>query len=65
MDKKVLTCFSKDWLKDPDFEDWVASASKNTEAKCGTCCKNFLLSNMGRQAFMCHANGKKHKLHVD
>ena len=34
MDKKVLTCFSKDWLKDTDFEDWVASASENTEAKC-------------------------------
>ena len=34
MDKKVITYFSKDWLKDPDFEDCVASASNNTEARC-------------------------------
>ena len=65
MDKKVITYFSKDWLKDSNFEDWIASASNNTEARCRICYKNFKFSNMGRQALMCHANGKKHKLHVD
>ena len=65
MDKKAITCFSRDWFKDPDFEDWIASASSNTEARCWICCKNFELSNMGRQAPVSHANGKKHKLHVD
>ena len=34
MDKKVITYFSKDWFKDTDFEDWIASASNNTEARC-------------------------------
>ena len=34
MDKKVVTYFAKNWLKDPDFEDWIASASNNTEARC-------------------------------
>ena len=65
MGKKVITYFSKDWFKDPDFEDWIASASNNTETICQICCKNFKPSNMGRQAFVCHANGKKHKLHVN
>ena len=48
MGKKVLTYFSKDWLKDPDFEDWIVSASNNTETRFRICCKNFKLSNMGR-----------------
>ena len=34
MDREVSTDFSKDWLKDPDLEDWIASASNNTEARC-------------------------------
>ena len=35
MDKKVITYFSsKDGFKDTDFEDWIASASNNTEARC-------------------------------
>ena len=46
MDKKIITYFSKDWLKDPDFEDWIASASNNAEARCRICCKNFKLCNM-------------------
>ena len=59
MDNKVITYFSKNWLKDPDFEDWIASAFNNTEARCRICCKNSKLSNTGRQALVCHANGKK------
>ena len=52
MDKKVITYFSTDWLKDPDFEDWIASASSNnTEARGQICCKNFKLSNMGGASF--------------
>ena len=35
MDKKVITYFSKDWLKDPDFEDWIASVQKpDIETTC-------------------------------
>ena len=57
---KKLTYFSEDWVKVPDFEDWIASASSsNTEARCQICCKHFKLCNIGRQALVCHANGKK------
>ena len=52
MDKKVITYFSKDWLKGPDFEDWIASASSNPEARCRICCKNVKLSNMESQALV-------------
>ena len=57
MDKKVITYFSKDSVKDPHFEDWIASVSKNTEARCRIRCKYFKLSNMGKQVLVCHANG--------
>ena len=40
MEKKVITYFSKDWLKDPDFEDWIASSSNNTEVESASSSNN-------------------------
>ena len=57
--------FSKDWLTDPDFKNWLADTNDNTAARCKVCHKTFKLSNMGRQALTSHASGKSHKKHVD
>lgn len=62
---KEQTYFSKDWLADPIFKDWIVKAPDKTEARCRLCSKNFKLSNMGRQALVSHANGKTHKIHFD
>ena len=58
-----MTYFSKDWLEDPDFKNWLVSCTHNTQARCKLCQKAFNISNMGRQALVSHASGKKHKLH--
>ena len=60
---KDQTYFSKDWLEDPDFKNWLVSCTNNTQARCKHCQKTFNLSNMGRQALVRHAKSKKHKLH--
>ena len=62
---KDLRYFSKDWLVDPAFKDWVVNVPETTEARCRICCKTFKLSNMGRQALVSHASGKCHKTHFD
>ena len=56
---KDQTYFSKDWLEDPDFKNWFVSCTNNTQARCKLCQKTFNLSNMGRQALVSHASGKK------
>ena len=60
---KDQTYFSKDWLEDPDFKNWLISCTSNTQIRCKLCQKTFNLSNMGRPALVSHAGGKKHKLH--
>ena len=56
--KDLLTYFSKYWLIDPSFKDWIVKAPETTEARCKLCNKNFKLSNMGRHDLVSHANGK-------
>ena len=60
---KDQTYFSKDWLENPDFKNWSASCTNNTQARWKLCQKTFNLSNIGRQALVSHASGKTHKLH--
>ena len=62
---KDQTDFSKDWLVDPAFKDWIVNVQETTEARCRICCKTFKLSNMRRQALVSHASGKCHKTDFD
>ena len=45
---KDQTYFSKDWLTDPDFKNWLADTNGNTAARCKVCHKTFKLSNVGK-----------------
>ena len=56
------TSFNSNWLHDPRFSAWIASAKSKTKARCNTCAVSFELGNMGRQALLSHARGKKHIL---
>ena len=56
---KDQTYLSKNWLEDPDFKNRLVSCTNNTQARCKLCQKTFSLSNMGRQALVSHASGKK------
>ena len=58
---KDQTYFSKDWLTDPDFKNWLADTNDNTAARYKVCHKTFKLSNMGRQALISHASVKSDK----
>ena len=60
---KGQTYFSKNWLEDTDFKNWLVSYTNNTQAGCKLCQKTFNLSNMRRQAPVSHASGKKHRLY--
>ena len=62
---KDQTYFLKDWLKDPDFKNWLADTNDNTASRCKVCHKTFKRSNMGRQALISHASSKSHKKHFD
>ena len=62
---KDQTYFSKDWLTDPDFKNWLADTDYNAAACCKVSHKIFKLSNMGKQALTSHASGKSHKKHFD
>ena len=62
---KDQTYFSKDWLTDADFKNWLADTNDNAAACCKVCHKIFKRSNMGKQALISHANGKSHKKHFD
>ena len=52
------TYFSKQWLDDPEFQQWLSPATEKTQDRCKLCNKVFNLSNMGRQALVSHALGK-------
>ena len=56
--------FSNDWLKDPNFKEWLGKASSNNEARCKICHKTFKLSNMERQALVDHANTKNTRIYL-
>ena len=62
---KDHSTFLDDWLKDPEFSRWVAKVPNDSlSARCKFCKKSFTLSNMGRQALVSHASGKKHLKNV-
>ena len=42
------------------FKQWLVAVSDKAKAKCKSCNKVFNLSNMGKQALVSHAAGKKH-----
>ena len=53
--------FSKEWLCDPKYKDWLARDSKwAMKAKCTLCVKLFDISDMGEAAVNNHMEGKKH-----
>ena len=56
--------FYDDWLKHPDFKEWIKKDTDNKIACFKYCKKSFALSNVGKQAVKSHTNGlmaKKHK----
>ena len=50
--------FSRDWLTDPDFKNWLGDTNDNTAAHCKVCHQTSKLSNIGRQALTSHISGK-------
>ena len=55
--------FDRSWLTHPQFTGWlVAVYSDPYSAYCNVCCRQFSLSNMGKQAILSHRNSKKHLL---
>ena len=61
MSKNKKTIFNPLWLEDDEFKSWLCSSKESDKARCKLCKKDFELSNMGRQALISHASGKKHK----
>ena len=55
------TLFNEDWLKDSQFSSWIARSSHKDKARCKVCATDFQLGNMGKQARLSHARGKKHQ----
>ena len=55
------TLFNEDWFKDPQFSSWIARSIHKDKARCKVCATAFLLGNMGKQALLSHARGKKHQ----
>ena len=53
--------FYDDWLKHPDFKEWIKKDTDNKIACFKYCKKSFALSNVRKQAVKSHTNGKKHK----
>lgn len=60
MSSKKTMC-NEDWLKDPQFSSWIARSIHKDKARCKVCETDFLLGNMGKQALVSHARGKKHQ----
>ena len=55
------TLFNEDWLKDSQFSSWIARSIHKDKARCKLCATHFQLGNMGKQALLSHARGKKHQ----
>ena len=55
------TLFNEDWLKDSQFSSWIARSIHKDKARCKLCATDFQLGNMGKQALLSHARGKKHR----
>ena len=55
------TLFNEDCLKDSQFSSWIARSIHKDKARCKLCATDFQLGNMGKQALLSHARGKKHQ----
>lgn len=55
------TLFNEDWLKDSQFCSWIVRSIHKDKARCKVCATDFQFGNMGKQAFLSHARGKKHQ----
>ena len=55
---KDNTQFSKQWLDDDEFKQWLVAVSDRTKAKCKSFNKVFNLSIMGKQALVSPAAEK-------
>ena len=59
------TNFNDSWLPDPVFSSWLGKDKDTTKARCLLCGGgSFSLGNMGKQALISHAKGKKHQQKV-
>ena len=59
------TNFNDSWLSDPVFSSWLGKDKDTTKARCFLCGGgSFSLDNMGKQALISHAKGKKHQQKV-
>ncbi|KAJ8882810.1 hypothetical protein PR048_014624 [Dryococelus australis] len=57
------TVFNELWLNSkmsPEFVGWLCKGPDTCHAYCRACKKSFELGNMGLQAVISHAKGKKH-----
>ena len=61
MSKNKKTIFNPLWLEDDEFKSWLCRSKESDKARCKLCKKDFEISNVGRQALISHASGKKHK----
>ena len=64
MPKKKKTYFQKCWFSQEQYEDWLAEAPEDTNAKCKLCKKVFKISNMAANALKSHANSDRHKQEI-
>lgn len=52
--------FKREWIKRPEFRDWLEEGDIKTEAKCRLCKASFKLGAMGIGAVKSHMAGSKH-----
>ncbi len=53
--------FQVNWLKSPDYKDWLLPVPGDRfAARCSSCQKNFSVSHMGEYALKSHIKSKKH-----
>lgn len=54
--------FRKEWLKNPEFRDWLAKGNSNDKARCMVCETELCA---GKSELLRHSKGKKHKKKVE
>ena len=59
---RILQCYRSEYLRVPEFKQWVAPSSKGKYyAKCKLCCSDLNILQGGRSDLMKHKQGEKHK----
>ena len=56
--------FNEEWLKDPQFKDWLERDKNNKDACYCKCCQ-FTLKNANRSFLVKHASSTKHKTNLE